>query len=115
MKKFLLVMCFLGTANLFAETCNGFCSSVVFQNDSAYIKTDVIPVLKLMCDKYGVLEVACDSIDFRADGSAWILDSEVEKVYKYCTTCSLKEDNTPEAPSIWEQFMKAASTVTWRR
>ncbi len=108
MKKFLLVMCFFGAANLFAGTCNGFCKSVVFQNDSAYIKTDVVPVLQDMCDRYGLLEVVCDAVDFRADGSAWIVDSELENIKEYCTTaCSVKETE--------KSFFENLATVNWRR
>ena len=85
MRKVLLAMCFLGAANLFADSGDCFCSSIVFKDNSAYVKPDAIPVLKTLCDKYGILEAACDLIDFREDGSAWVQKSAVEAFYKYCT------------------------------
>ena len=110
MKKVLLVMCFLGAANLFAESCNSFCSSIVFQKNSAFIKTDAVPVVKTICDKYGILEPICELIEFRDDGSAWLQESSVEDFYTYCKTCSNVVEQK-EQPG-WIQRL---SNVTFRR
>jgi len=109
MKKVLLVMCFLGATNLFADTCNGFCSSVVFENESAYIKPDVVPVMKALCDKYAVFEPVCSVIDFRPDGSAWVQESAVETFRQYCTAATKEEDE-----SFWNRLLKGAATINWR-
>ena len=113
MNKFLLVMCFLGASNLFAESCDSFCSSIVFQKDSAYIKTDAIPVLKTLCDKYSALEPFCSFIDFRADNTAWVQELAVEAFYKYCN--SISDEQSQSEDSFWTQFSKAAAVAHWRR
>jgi len=86
MKKFLLVTCFLGATNLFADSSNIFCYNAVFQKDTAYIKLEAVPVLKAFCEceNYAALEPTCAIIDFKADGSAWVQESEVENFLKDC-------------------------------
>ena len=73
MKKILFVMCFLATASLFADSSDYVCSSVVFKDNYAYIKVDVVPVVKSLCDRYGLNEPVCNLVEFRDDGSVWVL------------------------------------------
>ena len=114
MKKILLTMCFLGATNLFAEACGNFCSSIVFEKDSAYIKPYMVPGLKAVCQNF-ILEKTCEDIEFRDDGTAWLKGTALEDYREYCLAASREENcQKEEVSSFWEQFIKAASTVTWR-
>jgi len=114
MKKVLLVMCFLGAANLFAES--NLCPNIVFQKDSgqkvtaAYIKADVVPALETFCESQdATVLLICNIIDFESNGSAWIASSALESVYTYCTT----EPTTQEDESYWASFVRGASNVIY--
>ena len=119
MKKVLLVMCFLGAANLFADGCANFCSSVVFQKNSAYIRPDAVPVLKALC-QYAVFEQDCNSIEFKDNGTAWVQESKLEDFRTHCETvlkeANIQEDNEVsfDEASFWDQFFQAAASVKWR-
>ena len=112
MKKVLLVMCFLGATNLFADNYTNFCSSVVFQKNSAYVKADAVPVLQLLCHKYRVLEPDCALVDFRSDGSAWIVEAHVEDFHKYCYPSVVNQPAEPET-GWFESFIRASSNVNF--